>query len=164
MYSSWDIGCGVKHRIPCHLGYFSPFTPPPPPPSNNPAKQNFQKVKKKVFIHYHFAHVHHKWRSYDVWWDMVHDRQIFFFFFFHVEPFSPFYPTSDHNKNQNFEKMKKNWKYYHFTHVYHKWQSYDVQFPRYETWWTEFFVTFDDFFIFCYFTHLTTQKIKIYKK
>ena len=108
MYSSWDIGCGVKHRIPCHLGYFSPFTPPPPPPSNNPAKQNFQKVKKKVFIHYHFAHVHHKWRSYDVWWDMVHDRQIFFFFFFFMlSHFHPFIPLVTTIKIKILKKWKK---------------------------------------------------------
>ena len=104
MYSSWDIGCGVKHRIPCHLGYFSPFTPPP---SNNPAKQNFQKVKKKVFIHYHFAHVHHKWRSYDVWWDMVHDRQIFFFFFFMLSHFHPFIPLVTTIKIKILKKWKK---------------------------------------------------------
>ena len=29
------------------------------------------------------------------------------------------------------------------THIYHKWQSYNVWFLRYETWWTEFFVILD---------------------
>ena len=41
-----------------------------------------------------------------------------FFFFFHVEPFSPFYPTSDHNKNQNFEKMKKKTESIIILHMY----------------------------------------------
>ena len=144
------------------FGLFFPFdTPPPHPPTTqqNKISKKWKKTLSYIII-LHMCTINDDHMMYGEIWCMT-DR---FFFFFHVEPFSPFYPTSDHNKNQNFEKMKKNWKYYHFTHVYHKWQSYDVQFPRYETWWTEFFVTFNDFFIFCYFTHLTTQKIKIYKK
>ena len=44
--------------------------------------------------------------------------------------------------------------------MYHKWQSYDVWFLRYEVW--QSFLSF--WAIFCPFTPLTTQKIKIKKK
>ena len=55
--------------------------------------------------------------------------------------------------------MKKNpWRYYHFTQVYHKWQSYDAWFLRYWARETGSFWT-----IFCPYTPLTTQKIRILK-
>ena len=45
-------------------------------------------------------------------------------------------------------------------HVYHKWKSYDVWFLRYGAQQTEFFSFWT---IFCPFTLLTTQKIKVLK-
>ena len=91
-------------------------------------------------------------------WDLEHNRQIFFFI---LDYFLPFYPPNN-PENQNFEKMKKNiWRYHHFTQVYCKWQSYDLWLLRYEAQQTEFFLIWA---IFCPFTPLSTQKIKILKK
>ena len=59
------------------------------------------------------------------------------------------------------KKKKNTWRYYHFTLVYHKWWSYDVWFLRYQAWQTNF-LSFRT--MFCPFTPLTTQKIKILKK
>ena len=73
--------------------------------------------------------------------------------------FLPFYPINN-PKNKNFEKMKKNtWRYHHFTQVHHKWQSYDAWFPRYRV--QQNLLSF--WAIFCPFTQLTTQKIRILK-
>ena len=65
-------------------------------------------------------------------------------------------------ENQNSGKMKKMPEdiIILHKHVYHRWQSYDVQFLRYEVGQTEFFVILDNF---CPFTPLTTRKIKILK-
>ena len=60
------------------------------------------------------------------------------------------------------KKWKTTWRYYHFKHVYHKWKSYDVWFLRYGTCDGQNFLSF--WTIFCHFTPLTTQKIKILKK
>ena len=93
-------------------------------------------------------------------WDMECDRQNCVVILGH---FWPFY-LIDNPENQNFEKIKKKntRRYHNFTQVYHKWQSYNVWFLRYEAWQTEFFLSF--WAIFCPFTPLTTQKIKILKK
>ena len=130
------------------LGHFCPLT------LLTTQKIKILKKWKSSCRHYHFTHVYHKWKSYDVWfftygaqqtefcpftplttqkikilkkfktpgdiiilqkctindnhlmygsWDMMHNRQIFFFVILgHI---LPFYPTNP--KNQNFEKMKK---------------------------------------------------------
>ena len=44
------------------LGQFLPFYP-----TKNLKNQNFEKMKKNTRRHYHFTHVYHKWKSYDVW-------------------------------------------------------------------------------------------------
>ena len=81
--------------------------------------------------------------------------------FCHFRLFFALLPTNN-PENQNFEKMKKNtWRHYHFTHVYHKLKLYDVWFLRYGVQQTEFFSFWT---IFCPFSPLTTQKIKILKK
>ena len=74
--------------------------------------------------------------------------------------FCPFTPLTTW-KIQLLKKWKNTWSYYHFTHVYQKWQPYNVWFLRHGadrhnflSFWT----------IFCPFTPLTTQKIKILKK
>ena len=41
--------------------FFLPFQPP-----DNRENQNF-KIEKNIWRCYHFAHLHHKWQSYDVW-------------------------------------------------------------------------------------------------
>ena len=62
--------------------------------------------------------------------------------------FLPFY-LPNNQKNQNFEKNENiTWRYYHFTHVHHEWQSYDVQFLRYQAQRTVFFVILDHFLHF----------------
>ena len=78
--------------------------------------------------------------------------------------FGPFFASSPPNnfENQNLEKNKRHaWRYHHFTLVYHKWWSYDIWFLRYWVQQTDF-LTF--WTIFCPFTNLTTQKIKILEK
>ena len=88
-------------------------------------------------------------------WDIRHDGQGLYVILGHFLPFDP----PNNPKILNFLKMKKSGTY-HFKLVHHKWQSYDVWFLRYGTqqnifsFWT----------IFCPFTPLTTQKIKILKR
>ena len=67
-------------------------------------------------------------------WHMTKGIFIFHFgLFFALLP-----PNSPKNQNQKKKKKKKNtWWYYHFTHVYQKLQSHDVQFLRYDAWWTD---------------------------
>ena len=130
------------------LGHFLPSDPP-----NSPKNQNFEKNEKKNnnnWRYYHFTYVFHKWKSYDVWFLRYGAGQTEFFltddlFFVYLPPNNP--------ENQNFEKWKKRVAI-SFTQVYHKWQSYDAWFLRYVSFWV----------IFCSFTPLTTQKIKILKK
>ena len=118
-------------------------------------------MKKKSSRYYHFTHGYHKWKS----WCMIpeeHNRHIFFSFWTIFCPFIP--PSRPKNpKNQNFAKMQRKnaCRYHHFTQVYHKWQSHDIWwFLRYEA--QQIFLSF--WAIFCPFTQLTTQKIKILKK
>ena len=77
-------------------------------------------------------------------WDMEGDGQRFWSFW---TVFCPF--TLLTTQKSKFWKNEKNtWRHYRFTEVYHKWQSYDVWFPRYEAWQTEFFVILDCFLPF----------------
>ena len=88
-------------------------------------------------------------------------------FFGHSGPFFPLSPPplpppSYGQKIKILKKWKKNtWRYYHFRNEYHKWQSYDEWFFRYGMQWTQYLVIWT---VFCPFSHLTTQKIKIFKK
>ena len=68
----------------------------------------------------------------------------------------------DNLKNQNFEKLKKKHarRHYHFTHVHHKWRSWCMVPDIRST--TDRFLSF--WMIFCPFSPLTTQKIKILEK
>ena len=86
------------------------------------------------------------------------------FFFYHFGPLfvCHLFAVLLHNnlKDQNFKnkwkKEKKNWRYYHFINVYPTWQSCDVCFKiqNFLSFWT----------IFCPFSPIATQKIKILKK
>ena len=69
--------------------------------------------EKNTWRYYHFAHVYHKWKSYDVWLLRYGVWQTKFFLI--LDLFFPIYPTNS-SKNQNFEKMKKKKKHTH-THV-----------------------------------------------
>ena len=44
----------------------------------------------------------------------------------------------DNPENQNFKIEKNTWRYYHFKHLHHKWQSYDVWFTEFLSFWTVF--------------------------
>ena len=145
-------------RIFCHVGLFFILLSPP---LHQPRKLKFNKNEKKSSRYYHFTHGYHKWKS----WCMIpeeHNRHIFFSFWTIFCPFIP--PSRPKNpKNQNFAKMQRKnaCRYHHFTQVYHKWQSHDIWwFLRYEA--QQIFLSF--WAIFCPFTQLTTQKIKILKK
>ena len=64
--------------------------------------------------------------------------------------FCPFTPTPTYGpRKSKFWKNERNaWRYHHFITVYTKWQSYDVWFLRYQTWWTELFAILDHFLPF----------------
>ena len=71
---------------------------------NDPKYQNFEKMKKLpgdiILLH---IHVHHKWRSYDIWfWNARCNRHIFC----HFGSFFALLPPINLD-NRNFEKMKK---------------------------------------------------------
>ena len=90
-------------------------------------------------------------------WDKRHDRENFFHF---GAIFCPLNPTTK-PENQNFEKIKKILlEVLSFTHVVNDihmmYSSWDMECNRqnFLSFWT----------IFCPFTPLTTQKIKIFKK
>ena len=78
--------------------------------------------------------------------------------------FLPFYPLKT-PKIKILENEKNCWRYHHFTHGYLKSQSYNVWFPRYEAWWTDFFVILGHFLPFYHPSFpLIILKIKILKK
>ena len=144
MYDSWDI----RQSFLSFWAIFCPLTL-----LTVRKIKILKKMKKKNnnnWRYYHFTYVFHKWKSYDVWFLRYGAGQTEFFltddlFFVYLPPNNP--------ENQNFEKWKKRVAI-SFTQVYHKWQSYDAWFLRYVSFWV----------IFCSFTPLTTQKIKILKK
>ena len=78
------------------------------------------KNVKNTLRYYPFTYVHHKSRSYNVW-----------FLIYKVER-TKFFVILDHfvcpltllttQKTKILKKIKNTWRYYHFTLVYHKWQ------------------------------------------
>ena len=86
--------------------------------------------------------------------DMKHDRQVFC----HFGSFFTLYWSQKSKFGKNEENAQIY--YYHLTHLYHKWKSYDVCFFRYGMQQTEFLSFWA---IFCLFTPLTIQKIKIFQ-
>ena len=83
-------------------------------------------------------------------------------FFCHFALFFALLPTKEPRKSKFWINERNSWRYYHFTHEYHKWKSYDVWFLRYGAWQTGYFSSWAT--IFCPFTPLTAQKMKISKK
>ena len=141
------------------LDHFLPFYLPPP---NNPENQNFVKNGNKYLVPGDII-ILHKCTKYDKhmiygFWDMKHNRQIFFVI---LGQFLPFYPTSN-PKNQNFEK-KKHLKILSFyksgtkNHDYMLYCSWDMAHDR-----SIFLFSFSA--IFCPSTPLTPQTMKISKK
>ena len=88
-YDVWFLRHGVQQaELFVILDCFLPFHPP-----NNPKNQNFEKMKKTARRYYHFIHVYHKWKSYDVWFLCygVWRTEIFVI----LDRFLSFYPTNN---------------------------------------------------------------------
>ena len=144
----------TTYRIFCHSGLFFDLLT-----SYGPRKSKFWKNLKNTWRYYHFTNVYHKWQSYDVWFLRYEVWQTEFFVI--LDCFLPFYPPNN-PKNQNFEKMKKTPGDIIILHMctindnHMMYGSWDMEHDRlnFLSFWT----------IFCTFTPLTTQKIKILKK
>ena len=109
--------------------------------------------------YYHFTHVYHKWKSYDVWF--LRYGAWWAEFCVILDHFLHFYPPNN-PKNQNFEKMKKPPRDIITLHmctinenhmIYGSWDM-ERDGQNFLSFWTAF----------CPFTPLTTRKIKILKK
>ena len=137
------------------MGHFLPFYPP-----KSPKNQNFEKMKKTprdIIILYMCT------KNYDQIMygssNMVRDRCNYFFILGH---FLSFYPSNS-PKNQNFEKLKKALGTIIILHMCTKnydqmmYSSWDMVRDRCNCY-------FSFLAIFCPFTPLTAQKIKILKK
>ena len=96
------------------LDHFLPFYPP-----NNPKHQTFEKNGKNTWRYDHFAHVYHKWQSFDVWFLRYGVRQTIFC---HFGQFFALYPLT--TPKIKFWKNENNIWRYHFTYVYQKSWSY----------------------------------------
>ena len=149
IYGSWNIRCDRQK----FLSFWAIFCPFSPLTTWKIKILTFKKTPEDIII-LHICTINDNHMMYGSW-NMECDRQ----FFVILDHFLPFYPPMD-QENQNFRKNGK--KYLNILSSYkHKWQSYDVWFLRYGVQWTEFFVILD---VFCPFTPLTIQKIKILKK
>ena len=92
----------VADRFFCHFGTIFVLST-----SWQPGKSKFWKNEEKnTWTCYHFTHVYHKWRSYDVWFLRHGALRTDFFFFSFWAIFSSFTPPNN-LKDQNFLKMKK---------------------------------------------------------
>ena len=135
------------------LGHFFPFQPP-----DNPENQNF-KIEKNTMRYYNFTHFHHKWQSYDVWFLRNGAQQTKCFVI--LDHFLPFNSPMD-QENQNFQKIHNTpediiilqMRTINDSHM--MCGSWDMKCNR------QNFLSF--WVIFCPFTLLTSQKIKILKK
>ena len=142
MYGSWDLERDRQNFV--ILNRFLHFY------VVDAENQNFEKMKKPWRLD-HFRQVYYNWQSYDAWFLRYKDwrREI-------STIYSPNNP-----KNQNFEKMKKT----HGNIISHNCTknhdhmlqcSWDTMRDR-----CNFYLSF--WAIFCSFTPLTTQKLKIKK-
>ena len=138
--------------------FFYPFSPP-----DNQESQNFEKLKKPPadIIILHICTINNNHMMYGSW-GIERDRQNFFI----LDHLLPFYPNRHYGpRKSKFWKNERNtWRYHHFIKVYTKWQSYDVSFLRYQTWWTEFFAILDHFLPFYSPNNPKNQNFKKMKK
>ena len=130
----------AKDIIFCHFGQFFALLLP-----WQPRKSKFKKKWKKPWRYYHFTHLYHKWKSYEVWSATNIIFCHFGLFFF------PFYPLP--------LKTQK-------TKILIKWKNENHMrngswFLRYGAQQKEFFFILDFFFLLFY--PLKTQKIRILK-
>ena len=80
MYGSWDIECN-RQNVLSFLTVFCTFT------KKQSKKSKCRKNEKNTW-RYHFTQVHHKWKSYDVWF--LRYRAIQMLFFVILDHFCPF--------------------------------------------------------------------------
>ena len=135
------------------MDYVLPFYPP-----NSPKNENFKKMKKipgdVIILHKYTTNFYHMVYCS---WNRTHDRCNCYFSFWAF--FCPFTLLTC-LENKNFKKMKKKpWRYHHFTqdhdHMLHcSWDMACDGCNYYFSFWA----------IFCPFTPLTAQKIKILKE
>ena len=150
IYSSWDIEQNILKLV--ILGHFLPFYPLKTP------KIKILKSENICWRYPHFTHVHQKSQSCDVSFLRYGVRQTEFFVI--MDHFLPFYPPMD-PENQNFEKMKKTLEdiiiLQMFTindsHMIYGFSDMECNRQIFLSFWT----------VFCPFTPLTIQKIKILK-
>ena len=146
MYGSWDMECNEQNFLSFWTVFF-PFTPL--------TTQNIKILKKwqkNTWRYYHFTQVYHKWQSYDVWFLRYPWQTECFVILDHFLP--------SHPKNQNFEKTKKN----PGDIILHMCTINDnhMMYGSWDTCNREILMSF--WTIFCIFTPLTTQNIKILEK
>ena len=142
IYSSCDIEQNMKLKM---LGNFLPFCP-----TKNPKNQNFEKMKKLlgdiIILHMCTINDNH----------MMYGQNFLSFWTI----FCTFIPSPNNPKNQNFEKMRKlpgDIITLHMCTINDNYMcgSWDMEHDGQNlSFWT----------VFCPFTPLTTQKIKILKK
>ena len=118
-------------------------------PPMDPENQNVQKNGRNAWRYYHFTNINNS--------HMIMVPQTWSVILDHFMPFTPL--TTQ--KIKIWKNGKKTQRYYHFTNVYHKWQSFmfgswhmECDGQNFLSFWT----------IFCTFTPITTQQIKILKK
>ena len=131
---SWCIVSEIwstADRICSHFGSFFALLPP-----KQPGKSKFWKNEKNTGRYYHFTHVCHKWKSYDLWF-LGYGAQSTDFFSYSGPFFTLFSPNNP--ENLNFEKMKKASGHVIILHMctINK-KSYDIYFLRYGTIFSQF--------------------------
>ena len=149
-YNSWDTEQD-KQNVLSFWAIFCPFNP-----LTTPKIKILKKWRKHLEMSSFYTCVPKTTIMRYSSWNTERGKQIFLSFWAIFCPFNPLTTP----KTKILKKWKKAWWYYDFTHLYHKWKSYDVWFlmecerHNFFSFWT----------IFCPFTPLTTQKIKILKK
>ena len=138
------------------LGYFLPFYLP-----NSPKNENFKKRKEKnTWGYHHFTQVHQKAWSYDLLF-LRYGAWRTLMLFFILGNFLPFYPPNS-PKNENFKKLKKPLEISSFNTKCTK--NHDMSWCSWDTACDRCNCYFSFWAIFCPFTPLPAQKIKISKK
>ena len=156
-YDKWFLGYQLQQTdlFWSSWAIFCTFTP-----LNSPKNQNFEKMKKTPgdMIILHNCTKNHDHRLHCSW-DVARDRCNCYFSFWAI--FCPFTPVTPPKM-----KISKKWKiasrYYHFTQVYLKTWSLCYTVPK--IWHVGCHCFFSFCAIFCTFTPLTAQKMKISQK
>ena len=104
---------------------FCPFTP------LETKKSKFWKNEKKTWRYYHFTHLYHKWKSYDVWFLRYEAWKTEFLSFWTI--FCPFTLLKTW-KIIILEKWKKRIEISFYKKMYQKSWSYATLFLKYNAW------------------------------